>query len=228
MDTMQTELEKARARETTRQMLYWTALATTILGALYLLGLAGKLIVDGTVHTVSSPGVQSISAIVGLLWDVGLVILFVALRRRARRDQRLFTELALTFMVLACATSSVNWFVQLTIVPKLGTADDLLRALLDAHNELSITYAMEHLGWGLFYGLAAIFAAAAVPIGKMEAWIRGLLFASGVLSLVHFVGVAAASRFLSDTGYVAWAILLPAATALIVANSRNAAAGHAA
>ncbi len=218
----QVQFDKAQARETARQVLYWSALASTVLGALYLLGLAGKLIVDGTVHSVSSPAVQSVSAIVGLLWDVLLVILFIALRRQTTRSRRLFADLAMIFMVLACATSSVNWFVQLAIVPRLA-ANDALRALLDVHNETSVSFAMEHLGWGLFFGMAAIFAGAAVFGGRLEAWIRGLLLASGVLSLVHFVGVAAVSPLLSDMGYVAWALLLPAATALLIVKFRKAA-----
>ena len=46
--------------------------------------------------------------------------------------------------------------------------------------------------------------------------------ASGVLSLVHFVGVAGGSTLLSDAGYIAWALLLPAATALLVVRSGKA------
>ncbi len=221
----QAQLEKQQGRETARQVLYWTALASTILGALYLLGLAGKLMVDGSVHSVSASGVQTISAVVGLLWDAGLVILFTALRRQGARSRRIYADLALMFILLACATSSVNWFVQLAIMPKLGASgNDVMKALLDGHNEQSITYAMEHLGWGLFYGLAAIFASAAMRGGKLEAWISGLLLASGVLSLVHFVGVAAGSALLGDLGYVAWAILLPAATALLLVRSGRGAA----
>ena len=223
MELQQAQLDKAQARETARRVLYWAALASTALGALYLLGLAGKLIVVGTVHSESSQGLESVAAIVGLLWDVGLVIVFVALRRQAPRGHRLFMDLGQAFMLLTCATSSVNWFVQMAIVPKLGIgAYDELRTLLDVHNYLSISYAMEHLGWGLFFGLAAVFAAVSLAGGGLEGWIRGLLLASGVLSLVHFVGVAGGSTLLSDVGYVAWALLLPAATALLVVRSGKA------
>lgn len=223
MELQQAQMDRAQAKETARQVLYWTALASTLLGALYLLGLAGKLIVNGSVHAVSSPGVQSISAIVALLWDAALVILFAAFRKQVVRGRRLFADLGMVFMVLACATSSVNWFVQLAIVPRLGSeAGDTLRTLLDVHNELSITYAMEHLGWGLFFGLAAMFAAIAITGGRLGTWVRGLLLASGVLSLVHFVGVAASSVLLSDMGYVAWGVLLPAATAVMAGSFRSA------
>ncbi len=218
----QVQLEKLQARATVRRVLFWTAVVTTVLGALYLLGLVGKLLVDGTVHSVSSQGVEIISATVGLLWDVALLILFAALRRQVPRRRRLFAELALIFMTLVCAMSSVNWFLQLTVTPNLEQAGQpALAALLDVHSRASLAYAMEHLGWGLFYGLAAIFAAVSLAGSRLETWIRALLLASGALSLVHFAGVAVSNPLLSDLGYVAWALLLPASTALLAVRFRK-------
>lgn len=216
MTLEQVQLDKLQARARVRRVLFWMAVMTTVLGALYLLGLVGKLIVDGTVHSVSSQGVQIISATVGLLWDVALLILFAALRRQVARRRRLFAELALIFMILVCATSSVNWFAQLAIVPKLDPAgESALAALLDVHSSTSLAYALEHLGWGLFYGLAAIFAAVSIAGSRLESWIRWLLLASGALSLMHFAGVVLAYPLLSDLGYVAWGLLLPASTTLL-------------
>lgn len=221
----QAQNERAAARAGGRRLLYWMALFTTVLGALYLLGLAGRLIVNGSVHAVSSPGLQTISAVVALLWDTALVILFAALRKQVRRGGRLFAELALVFMILVCALSSISWFVQLTIVPKVEQgARTVQAALLDMRNELSITYAMEHLAWGLFFGLAALFASAAIDGGRPGTWVRRLLMASGVLSLLHFLGVIVGSPALGDLGYVAWGLLLPAATALLAVKFKNAGA----
>lgn len=214
--TEQVQREKLQARMLARRLAYWMALFTTVLGALYLFGLVGKLIVNGTVRAVSSEGLRTVTAAVALLWDVGLLTLFAAMRRQGARGRRLFAELALVFMTLVCATSTVNWFVQLAIVPKLGTgATDELRMLLDVNNYLSVTYAMEHLGWGLFYGLAALCAGAAIGSGKLEAWIRWLFVAGGALTLLHFIGVVIGSALLGHLGYVAWGLLLPATTALL-------------
>lgn len=212
----QSQVEKMDAVRSSRQMLLWAAVFSTLFGALYLLGLAGKLIVDGSVHSTSSPAVQSVSAAVALLWNVSLLILFAALRRQVARSRRPFAEVGLIFMTLVCATSSVDWFIQLAILPRMTTINDTgMAALLDVHNELSIPYAMEHLGWGLFFGMAALFAAAAMAGSGREAWIRWLLAAAGVLSMLHFIGVIAASPVLSDLGYIAWGVLLPAVTALL-------------
>ncbi len=212
--------DSAAIRET-RRVLYWMALVSTILGGLYLLGLLGRIIVNGSVHAVSGGGVQIVSAIVAIAWDVVLLVLFAALRREYAGRRPLLGELALVFMVLVCATSSINWFIQLAVLPRLGSDANAL-ALLDVHSDLSISYAVEHLGWGLFFGLSVLFAAAVVRGGAILGWVRWLLVAAGVLSLLHFIGVIIASQFLGDLGYVAWGVLLPAATGLLAAAFRKA------
>lgn len=206
----------------TRRALYWMSLIATILGGLYLVGLLGRLIVNGSLHAVSGGGVQIVSAIVAIAWDVVLLVLFAALRAEYAAERPLLGDLALIFMALVCVTSTINWFVQLSVLPRLGTADAGALALLDVHNELSISYAVEHLGWGLFFGLSALFAAALIRGGALHVWIRWLLVAAGVLSLLHWVGVIVASQFLGDLGYVAWGVLLPAATGLLAFRFRRA------
>ena len=67
------------------------------------------------------------------------------------------------------AGSSLNWYIQLVLVPRIAQPEDaMLLALLDIHNVRSIMYALEHLSWGLFYGLAVIFMALAMEGGKIE------------------------------------------------------------
>jgi hypothetical protein len=212
----ETQSEKIAAINMSRQIVFYMAAFATLLGILYLLGLAGKLIMDGTVHSTSSQAVQSLSATVAILWDLSLLVLFVALRRQSLGSKAIFAELALIFMALVCAISSINWFVQLLIVSRITrVGESVLLALLDVHNGLSLMYAMEHLAWGVFYGFAAIFAAIAIGIGRLESWIRWLFIAGGVLSLLHIIGMITATSVVSDLGYVAWGILLPITTALL-------------
>ncbi len=121
-------------------------------------------------------------------------------------------------MILVCATSSANWFVQLALVPRLAGNPTLL-AMLDVHEPLSLMYAIEHLGWGIFYGLALIFMS--IPFGKDKPgrWIRGLMRTGGILSLIHVVGVVATIQPVADLGYIAWGILLPATAILLARKS---------
>ena len=205
------------AIETSRRIVVVMAAAATLLGMLYLLGLAGKLILDGTLHSTSSQAVQNISAIVAILWNSSLLVMFAALRPQFTGSRAVFAELAFVFMAVVCAISSVNWFVQLLIVSRITRAgESVLLALLDVHNGISLMYAMEHLAWGVFYGFAAILAAMAISGGKLETWIRWLFAAGGALSLIHVVGIATGNSALGYLGYVAWGILLPVTTALLV------------
>jgi hypothetical protein len=165
-------LEGTRAREGARRVVFGTAVFSNLLAILYLIGLAGKLIVDGTFHSTSSQPVQVVSAVVAILLDISLLMLFIALRRQISGSNVICADLACVFITLMCATSTINWFAQIAILPRLAAAGDAAVALIDVHQESSLMYAVEHLGWGLFYGLATLSIAAAMSGGKLESWIR--------------------------------------------------------
>jgi hypothetical protein len=215
------------AGSTAGRIVFWMAVCSTGLGALYLLGLVGKLVVDGTVHSTSALPLQMVSAVIALLWDAVLLVLFVALRSQTAQERRVWAELAVVFMALMCVTSSINWFVQLAVLPRLLQGDESpLLALVDVHSPTSISFAVEHLGWGLFYGLATIFMALALGSGKLEGWIRGLFVVGGVLSLVHMVGIVADVTVIGELGYIAWGVLLPITTALLAIRFRRGGVGE--
>jgi hypothetical protein len=221
IDTESTRLEEKDARRIAQQVVFLMAVFSTLLAVLYLFGLAGKLIVDGTVHSTSSQSVQAISAVVAILLDITLLIMFIALRRQVSGSNVIFAELACVFMTLLCATSTINWFAQLAILPRLVSLGDTAIALVDVHNSSSIMYAVEHLGWGLFYGLSTIFMAIAINGGKVENWIRWLFIAGGVLSLLHIIGIITLNFTISDLGYIAWSVLLPITTTLLAIRYRS-------
>jgi hypothetical protein len=222
LEIEETHIELVRGRDTVQRILFLAALISTVFGILYFLGLAGKLIVDGSIHSASSPSIQVVSAAIGLMWDFTLLILFVALRQQASESKAVYADLGLVFMALLCATSSINWFVQLTLVPRIAqSGDPAFLALIDIHNETSIMYAIEHLAWGLFYGLATIFMAATIEGGKAGTWIRWLLVVGGALSILHVFGIMAANSLMIDSGYFAAGVLLPLTTALLAVRYRT-------
>jgi hypothetical protein len=199
-----------------RRILLVTAVLSTIFGILYFVGLMGKLLVNGTIHAQSSPAISMIAACIGILWDVTLVILFVALRRRIPESRSVYADLGVVFVVLLASVSTVNWYVQLTLIPRLaGSGNAAVLELLDIHNLNSVMYAMEHLAWGLFFGLAVIFMALAIQGGRIEAWLRGLLIAAGIMSILFIPGYMTANQFLMDLGYYAAGVILPITTILL-------------
>jgi hypothetical protein len=202
--------------DSARRVIRISAILTAVFSGLYLLGLVGKLIVDGTVHSVSAQPLPMISAYIAILLDLSLLVQFTA--QRARFAHSLYADLGWVFMILTCASSTVSWFVQLALVP--GLAGDLtLLALLDIHEPHSLMYAIEHLGWGVFYGLALVFMA--IPFGgsNLARWIRGLMMAGGTLSLIHVIGAVASFQPVADLGYIAWGFLLPVTAILLARKS---------
>lgn len=215
-----TQSETTRVSE--RRILLFTAAGSTFFGVLYFLGLMGKLIVNGSIHAESSPAISMVAAAIGLLWVVTLVILFVALRRLLPGSKEVYANLGLAFMVLLAACSSVNWYVQLMLVPRLASSgESSLLALLDIHNINSLMYAMEHLSWSLFFGLATIFMAVAFDGKGIEVWIRWLFIAGGVMSILYIPGMMYMNQFLIDLGYYAAGVLLPITTILLVIRFRK-------
>ena len=209
-------------QNTARKVLLWSTAISTIFGILYFVGLMGKLMVNGSIHAQSSPAISMVSAAVGLLWDATLVILFLALRQQTSGKKAFFADLGVVFMILLAATSSLNWYVQLTLVPRIAQAGDAQTlALLDIHNVDSVMYAIEHLAWGLFYGLAVIFMGLANEGGKTETWVRWLLIVGGVVSILFIPGRLIGSQFLIDLGYYAAGVLLPITTILLFIRFRT-------
>jgi hypothetical protein len=213
---MKNSLEDRIAKNMARKVLLLTALISTVFGILYFVGLIGKLVINGSIHAQSSPAISMVSAAVGLLWDVTLVVLFLALRQQITGSKVIFAELGMVFMVLLAAGSSLNWYIQLSLVPKIAQSGDMQTlALLDIHNVDSVMYAVEHLAWGLFYGLAAIFMGLAIEGGKIETWIRWLLIVGGIMSILFIPGQLIGSQILIDLGYYAAGVLLPITTILL-------------
>jgi|WetSurMetagenome_2_1015567.scaffolds.fasta_scaffold138382_2 hypothetical protein len=214
IDTLQ--MENTNNKPIAREVVFITAILSSVFGGLYLLGLVGKIIVDGSVHSISSSGVQTLSASIAILLDLSLLILFTAMRRLIPGKKAVFADLAVVFMALVCVTSSINWFVQLAILPSiLAFGDKTQIALLDVHNQTSLMHALEHLGWGIFYGLATIFMGISFSGRRLESWLRWLLVAGGALSIIHVFGILFANQSITDLGYIAWGIFLPATTVLL-------------
>jgi hypothetical protein len=213
--------EKMLSIELTRRFGLAAAVISTVSGLLYLLGVTINLIVSGSTHS-NSDTVQLISAFVAILWNLSLLILFYTQRWFIAEKRRFFMELAFIFVVLTCVTSNINWFARLTIVPAiLQSGDKTLFALVDPYGSRSIMFAVEHLGWGLFLGLAALLAAFAFENKGLDGGIRWSLLAAGVLSLLHMFGIMLSNPVLSFLGYPAWAVFLPAATLMLAIQLRR-------
>lgn len=190
------------------------AIASTVFGILYVLGLGINLANSGSPYPAGAD-VRVVSAGVALAWNVVLLILFASLRREAGPSRAFLAELGWGFAIQVCVVSCVSWFLGLTSYSLLVRGvDSAIAELANPYNPSSPSYALEHLGWGLFFGLAAIFAGLSLRFGRGTYALTWTLVLAGLLSLLHFLGVIVHSEPLIWLGYFAWGVVLPIASAL--------------
>jgi len=190
------------------------AIASTAFGVIYLLGLGLNLATSGGPYP-SGADVRTISAGIALVWNVVLLILFASLRREAEPSKGFLAELGWVFAIQVCVVSCASWLLGLTSYMLLAqSGNPALAELANPYSPSSPAYALEHLGWGLFFGLAAVFMGLALRDGEGTRTTGRLLQAAGLLSLMHFLGVIARNEPMIWLGFLAWAVFLPASTAL--------------
>jgi uncharacterized membrane protein len=195
--------------------------SSTFFGFLYLLGLGVNLFTSASFYP-SGSDVKYISAVVAILWNLALVALFATLRREAEPSRAILAELALVFAILVCATSCTSWFLGMTAYPRFAlTVDPGTAAMLDPYNPSSLSYALEHLGWGLFFGLTTVLAGLALEPRSTSNWLRWSLVVTGILSLGHFLGVLISNDAIAVLGFVSWGVALPISSALLAAMFRR-------
>ena len=106
--------------------------------------------------------------------------------------------------VLAGITCSLH-FVVLTLSRQAEFVDQPWLPLFMSFEWPSVVYALDILAWDIFFAVAILFAAPVFSGSRLTAWIRGLMIASGVLSLAGLSGVVLGSmqwRNIGIVGYV--------------------------
>lgn len=203
------------SRPLSRTIGFATALLSSFFGLVYLIGLGINLRTSGSVYP-SGGDVRIVSAGIALLWNLALVVLFTALRREAKPERAILAELALVFAILVCGASGASWVAGMMHVLRFaGSTDPAVVSLFDPYDPASFPYMLEHLAWGLFFGLAAIFAGLALRPSRFSPWVNGGFILTGLLSLGHFIGVVTGNESLISLGYLSWGVALPVACALV-------------
>jgi hypothetical protein len=79
-----------------------------------------------------------------------------------------------------------------------------LLALVLSFNWPSVVYALDILGWDVFFPLSMLFAAPVFWGSRLAAWMRVLMTASGVLALAGVSGVVVGDMQLRNIGIVGY------------------------
>jgi hypothetical protein len=186
-----------------------------LLGSIYLTAIVVSILKEGLAFPPAKP-IQFVGAIVSIGIGIDLIVLMVALKPHIIGDRQFLIDISIIFMALFCGATSINRYVQLAILPQYSdTENPEIIQLIHPYGSKSIMFAIESLGWGLFYGLAALFAGFAFFGGGLGLWIGLLFIIGGVLSITYAVGVVIRQPIMSMLGFPAWGILLPVASTLL-------------
>ena len=143
------------------------------------------------------------------------VISMVAIHAYAPPAQKLYSLLALIFMILLAGLTSCIHFVVLTVGPPLTATGLAWAPLFFSWKWPSVAYAVDILAWDWFFALSMLLAAAVFKTGRLEKTVQMLMILSGVLSLAGLFGVFLADMQIRNIGIIGYAVVAPVAFLLI-------------
>ena len=163
---------------------------------------------------IGDPWFTILEIIIILLMPI-LVTLTAAIHAWAEGEDRVFSLLAITFMVMLAVLTCSNHFVILTIGKQPEFQAIEWMPLLISFKWPSIVYALDILAWDVFFALSVIAASLVFHGNRIAAWIRGLLLLSGVMALAGLSGVLFSDMQLRFIGIAGYAGVFPIAALLI-------------
>ena len=189
--------------------------AVFVLGVIYaIITTLGFLSLQSPQDPIGEPFVTLMELLIVLMAPF-YIISMVAIHAYALPEQKLYSLLALIFMILLAALTSCIHFIVLTVGPQLAATGLSWAPLFFSWKWPSVAYAIDILAWDWFFALALLFAAAVFKAGRLEKTVRVLLILSGVLSLAGLFGVLLADMQVRNIGIIGYAVVAPVAFLLI-------------
>ena len=139
----------------------------------------------------------SILEILIIVMMPALVALMVAVHAWAPIAVNSLTLISVIFMGLLAS-------VTLYLKPPASIANSHGQLSLCCHTWPSVAYALDILGWDVFFAVAMFFAAPAFRGNRLSNWICGLMVASGIPSVAGLSGPIFANMQLRNIGIVGY------------------------
>jgi hypothetical protein len=200
---------------TARRLGIFAAAATVILLVAYAVTLAmGLASLDSPKEPIGDPMFTILEVLIITMMPA-MVALMVAVHAWAPMHAKTLSLTSLVFMgMLAGLTCSVH-FVILTLSRQPEFTAQPWLPLVLSFNWPSVVYALDILGWDVFFPLSMLFAAPVFWGTRLAAWIRVLMTASGVLALAGLSGVVVGDMQLRNIGIVGYVGVFLVVTALL-------------
>jgi hypothetical protein len=144
-----------------------------------------------------------------------IVGLMTAVHAWAPTRVQALSFIAVVFMGLLAGLTCSLHFVILTVSHEPEFAGQPWRPLVFNFEWPSVAYALDILGWDIFFALAVLFAAPVFAGSRLATWIRWLMVTSGVLALAGLSGVATGDMQLRNIGIVGYVPVFLVVVALL-------------
>jgi hypothetical protein len=189
---------------TARRLGLLSATVTVILLLAYAVTLTvGLLSLKSPNEPIGNP-MFSILEILIIVMMPALVALMVAVHAWAPTAAKSLTLMSVIFMGLLASVTCGLHFVILTLSHQPAFAEQPWQPLVLSFTWPSVAYALDILGWDVFFAIAMFFAAPAFGGSRLSNWIRGLMVASGILSVAGLSGPIFANMQLRNIGIVGY------------------------
>jgi len=201
---------------TIRRLGILSALSVVLLDVAYAVTLTiGFLSLQSPQQPIGDP-MFSIMEILIIVMMPAMVMLMVAVHAWAPSRHKALSLAAVVFMGLLAGLTCCVHFVVLTLSRQVAFAGQSWHPLFFSFTWPSVAYALDILGWDVFFALSMLFAAPVFRGDRLAASIRALMIASGVLSLAGLSGVAVGDMKLRNIGIVGYVGVFLAVVALLL------------
>src|SRR5215211_4435506 len=133
-----------------------------------------------------------------------MVALMVAVHSWAPMHAKTLSLTSLIFMSLLAGVTCSLHFCILTLSRQPEFAGQSWLPLVFSFEWPSVAYALDIVGWDVFFALSMLFAAPVFSGSRLASWIRVLMIASGVLSLAGLSGVVVGDMEVRNIGIVGY------------------------
>jgi hypothetical protein len=202
---------------TARRFGIFSATATVILLGAYAITLTvGLASLESPQQPIGDP-MFSILEVLIIITTPAMVALMVAVHAWAPMHAKTLSLTSVVFMGLLAGVTCTLHFVILTLSRQPEFTGQPWLPLVFSFNWPSVAYALDILGWDVFFPLSMLFAAPVFQGSRLAAWIRVLMIASGVIALAGLSGVVVGDMQLRNIGIVGYVgVFLIVAMLLVV------------
>jgi hypothetical protein len=179
---------------------YWSSVSIIILSILYGIGFPLAMFIFPIPHWTNlaafTAAAKPVSLMVfGLCQAMAFliapaqIIQFCSLHEYAPDDKKILTKLGLCFMTAVMILGNQMYFLHFNTIRLIIAKADLtgLEQFVE-WNANSAIMASGTLGWTFFAGLGLFFVAPIFSGGRLEQWLRSLLFIGGCFGMLGLVG----------------------------------------